>query len=74
MGVGVLAKKRRGGGGGGREMVERGWYITSKLVQLVDDQIASRVINRSCGAPSQEIRVIINSSLSAAPCAVTVET
>lgn len=28
-------------------MSEVGWYITSKLVQLEDDQIASREINRS---------------------------
>ena len=36
------------------EEEERGWYITSKLVQLEDDQIASRVINRSAVLPPSE--------------------
>ena len=33
----------------------RGWYITSKLVQLEVDQIASRVINQSarCSTPRE---------------------
>ena len=61
------------GGGGGRGMDKRGWYITSKLVQVVDDQIVSRVINRRAAVVLQvkEIRVIINSSLSATLCSVT---
>jgi len=33
---------------------ERVWYITSKLVQLEVDQIASRVINRSAVLPWRE--------------------
>lgn len=48
--------------------VDPGWYITSKLVQLANDQIASRVINRSRVAFSFKKfttpRVIIISSLS----------
>lgn len=38
---------------GGRERM-RVWYITSKLVQLEVDQIASRVINRSAVLPWRE--------------------
>jgi hypothetical protein len=66
-----------GGGeerGGGRERMEGRWYITSKLVQLEADQIASRVIRTKRGAPlakSQTRHVIIIPSLSTTLCSVT---
>ena len=61
-------------GGGGRERMEGRWYITSKLVQLEADQIASRVIRTKRGAPlakSQTRHVIIIPSLSTTLCSVT---
>ena len=58
-------------------MEERGWYITSKLVQVKADQIASRVINRSLGSVRKKFtspRVIITSSASETLCSVTGQT
>ena len=45
---------REKGGEECRREDERVWYITSKLVQLEVDQIASRVINRSAVLPWRE--------------------
>lgn len=61
-------RKRRRKREDGRE-----WYITSKLVQVEDDQIATRVINRSAvlSCESQTGRVIIISTLSTTLCSVT---
>ena len=71
----VGVEERGGGGGGGRERMEGEWYITSKLVRLEDDQIATRVINRSAvlSCESQTRRVIIISTLSTTLCLVTGE-
>lgn len=47
-------------------------YITSKLVQLEDDQIASRVINRSAVLPCEsQTDITVISSLSSTLCSVT---
>ena len=76
----IAMSSRRSGGGaegrGGRSRRRREdgeeWYITSKLVQLEDDQIASRVINRSAVLPCEsQTDTIAISSLSTTLCSVT---
>lgn len=56
-------------------VVEGERYITSKLVQLEDDQTVEPCDQSKRGAPFKFVRnsrVIINSSLSATLCSVTV--
>lgn len=54
-------------------VVEGERYITSKLVQLEDDQTVEPCDQSKRGAPFvRNSRVIINSSLSATLCSVTV--